>query len=121
MSTGQGEEIFSIGERLKAERVRLGLSQEAFGEKIGTSGRTVKKYEGNETSPRAAELLTASTFGLDVLYVIAGVHTPLQARQDRATYSTAENLAAEIATLDLTSDDAELLLSLAGRLAKKVK
>lgn len=119
MSTGQGEEIFSIGERLKAERVRLGLSQEAFGEKIGTSGRTVKKYEGNETSPRAAELLTAAGFGLDVLYVIAGVHTPIQARQDRAIYTPSENLAAEVASLKLSAEDAEILKALAARLSNK--
>lgn len=119
MSTDSGEEIFTIGARLRKERERIGLSQEAFGKKIGTSGRTIKKYEGNETSPRAEELLVASTLGVDVLYVVAGVHTPIQAMQDRAIYTPAENLAAEIAGMKLSSDDAEMLKALAVRLSKE--
>ena len=72
MSTTFGEELFNIGARLKDERERLGLSQEALGTRIGTTGRTIKKYEANETSIRATELLQMYGIGADVLYIFTG-------------------------------------------------
>lgn len=117
MSTLDKEEIFNIGRRLRDERTRLGLSQEAFGTKVGTTGRTIKKYEGNETSPRANELLVAWGFGLDVLYVITGQRTPLSLHEERAAYSPAERLAEEIRELTLSESDARLMGDLVKRLA----
>lgn len=119
MSTENGEEIFNIGQRLKEERDRLGFSQEAFGTRIGTTGRTVKKYEANETSPRASELLTAYSAGMDVLYVITGERLPLQLREDRGSYAPAEHLADEIRELSLSVGDARLVTELVKRLARK--
>ncbi len=118
MSTACGEEIFNIGSRLREERTRLGMSQEVFGTRIGTTGRTVKKYEGNETSPRASELLTASSFGLDVLYVVTGEKTPLGVAEPAPAYSEAGRLATYIAGLKLSAPDADLLKAMADRLAK---
>lgn len=119
MSTVNGEDLFRIGERLREERVRLGMSQETFGTRIGTTGRTIKKYEGSETSPRAVELLIASSFGLDVLYVVTGEKIKLSVRQDRPPYSPGERVAAQIESLKLTEEDAGRLLDLANRLAIK--
>ncbi len=72
MSIEKQEENFTIGQRLREVRERFGLSQEVFGDRIGTSGRTVKKYEGNETSPTAAQLATIHEMGGDVFYIVTG-------------------------------------------------
>lgn len=117
MSTGDGEEIFNIGRRLRDERVRLGYSQETFGTRIGTTGRTIKKYEGNETSPRASELAVAWSAGVDVLYVITGERAPFSMREERAPYSPAETLAEAVRELSLSESDARLIGELATRMA----
>lgn len=121
MSTVDKEELFNIGRRLRDERNRLGLSQEAFGTRIGTTGRTIKKYEGNETSPRASELLLAWGIGLDVLYVITGERAPLSLHEPRAFYSPAEHLAEEVRELSLSESDARLIGELAQRLNSKAR
>lgn len=110
--------MFGIGARLREERQRLGLTQEIFGAKLGTSGRTIKKYEGNETSPRANELAVASSLGLDVLYVVTGLRQPLGVAEPAAPYSVAADLASHVAMLKLTEPDAELLQAMADRLAQ---
>ena len=118
MSTTFGEELFNIGARLKDERERLGLSQEALGTRIGTTGRTIKKYEANETSIRATELLQMYGIGADVLYIVTGEKHPLGAKQARVAYSAAERVAAFIAELPLSDEDSALLRAMAERLSR---
>lgn len=118
MSTVLGEEVFSIGARLREERERMGLSQEMLGSRISTTGRTIKKYEGNETSPRAIELLQLDRLGADVLYIVTGNRLPLGVAETRAAFTPAEHLGQFIADLKLTTEDAELLKATAIRLAK---
>lgn len=118
MSSNLGEEVFLIGQRLREERERLGLSQELLGTRLGTTGRTIKKYEANETSIRAVELLQFSGLGADVLYVITGNRLPLEAADTETTTTAARRLALVIANLDLTQEDAEFVRSMALRLAK---
>jgi len=64
-----------IGERLREERERLGLSQAAMGEIAGIRKQTQLKYEKGDSCPDAAYLDSLSKFGLDVLYVVSGVHS----------------------------------------------
>ncbi|GAB2927900.1 helix-turn-helix domain-containing protein [Hafnia psychrotolerans] len=64
-----------IGERLREERERLGLSQAAIGEIAGIRKQTQLKYEKGDNSPDAAYLATLSKFGLDVLYVVTGIRS----------------------------------------------
>ncbi|HJW25145.1 MAG TPA: helix-turn-helix transcriptional regulator [Rhodocyclaceae bacterium] len=118
MSIEYGEEIFNIGRRLKEERERIGLSQELFGSKICTTGRTIKKYEIDETSPRATELLRMHGMGVDVLYVITGTRLPIGVASPEAIYTPAESLGQFIRSLKLSDDDAELLRAMADRLAR---
>lgn len=118
MSTDLGEEIFNIGARLREERVRMGMSQEIMGTRIGTTSRTIKKYEGNETSPRATELLQLSSLGADVLYIVTGIRLPLGVAETRNCYTASEHLAQFIADLALTDDDAALLKTMAVRLTR---
>lgn len=117
MST-EAEKLFNIGARLREERKKLGLSAEALGARLGTTGRTIRKYEDNETSPRAAELLELSNMGADVLYIVTGARLPVGVAEARANYTPAEKLAEVIAGLKLSADDAGLIKAMAERLAR---
>jgi len=65
-----------IGDRLRSERERLGLSQEALAEKAGLGRKTQYNYEEGGRSPDAMYLVSAATLGIDVAYVLTGVHLP---------------------------------------------
>lgn len=118
MSTTYGENLFNIGARLRDERERLGLSQEALGTRIGTTGRTIKKYEANETSMRATELLQLSGLGADVLYIVTGEKLPLGVKQSNVAHTASERAAAFIAELPLSDEDSALLQAMAERLSR---
>lgn len=61
-----------IGERLKNERQRLGLTQPALAEAAGAAKRTVIDWEKGVSSPTAAQLEALARMDLDVLYVVTG-------------------------------------------------
>ncbi|MCG5047312.1 XRE family transcriptional regulator [Pectobacterium brasiliense] len=63
----------NIGERLREERERLGLSQPAMGEIGGVKKLTQLNYEKGERFPDASYLAAMAKFGLDVQYVVTGV------------------------------------------------
>lgn len=65
-----------IGERLKEERERLGLSQTEFAARACASKNTQYNYEKGERSPDAIYLAGVAAEGVDVLYVVTGVRTP---------------------------------------------
>lgn len=65
--------LVSIGERLREERVRLGMSQTTFGEVGGVTKKTQMLYEGGERAPDAAYLAAAAGSGVDVRYVVTGL------------------------------------------------
>ncbi len=62
----------SLGERLKAERERLGYTQTEFAELVGASKRTQIGWEQGRSAPDANALATWLTEGLDVSYVLTG-------------------------------------------------
>lgn len=119
MSTYNDEEIFNIGGRFREERERIGVGRESLGKELLTSGRTIVKYEANETSPRAHELLLFSRLGADVLYIVTGQRQVLGVSEPAAPYSVAADLATHVAVLKLSEPDAALLRSVADRLAQK--
>lgn len=63
----------SIGSRLREERERLGLNQEAFA-KITPSGsrQSQSNYEKGARNPDTEYLATIAAAGADVLYIITG-------------------------------------------------
>lgn len=68
--------LSGVGERLREERDRLGLSQAQMGE-IGSVGKTTQlKYEKEGSYPDAAYLAAVAQAGVDVLYVLTGQRTP---------------------------------------------
>jgi transcriptional regulator with XRE-family HTH domain len=67
-----------IGSRLRQERERLGLSQKVFGEIGGVEANAQGKYESGGRVPKADYLSHVAERGVDVLYVLTGVITPIQ-------------------------------------------
>lgn len=62
----------SIGARLKEERERLGLSQDAFAQIGGIQRRAQVRYEQDERQPDAVYLAAVAANGVDVLYLLTG-------------------------------------------------
>lgn len=71
-----GSKNMTIGDRLKKERSRLGLSQTDLGAAGGVGKTTQINYEKGTGSPDARYLFAISELGVDVLYVVTGVETP---------------------------------------------
>ena len=73
------EILISIGERLKNERDRFGMSQSdlaAIAEKKGVPGTTrhsQANYEKGKQSPSAAYLAALAESGFDVQYIVTGI------------------------------------------------
>lgn len=65
--------IPDIGQRLRQERRRLGLSQEMFGEIAGIKRTVVGFFERGVAVPRTEYLSAWAASGLDVVYVLFGV------------------------------------------------
>lgn len=89
-----------IGERLRDERGRLGLSQVVFADACGVNRGTLATWEKGEQSPTAAVLSLMAGLGVDVLYVVTGERAPLVAaalsqeeRQLLASYKQGDALA----------------------------
>ncbi|EEN5588404.1 helix-turn-helix domain-containing protein [Salmonella enterica] len=74
MSTRKEELLLLVGSRLREEREKIGLSQDALASVLGLSTKTWGKYERGVTNPDAATLsLLSGEFGFDVFYVLFGV------------------------------------------------
>lgn len=70
----------SIGLRLKSERTRLKISQQALANYGGVQSNAQGNYENNFRSPRADYLARLSQVGVDIGYVVTGQRSaePLQ-------------------------------------------
>lgn len=62
----------TIGERLREERERAGLSQQALGEIGGVLKQAQLKYEHGKRKPDAAYIAAIAAAGLDILYILTG-------------------------------------------------
>jgi transcriptional regulator with XRE-family HTH domain len=72
MSTDNSGQTCSVGNRIREERKRLGLSQDAFAKIVGVHRRTQINYESGEREPDTAYLEAISKAGIDVSYVLTG-------------------------------------------------
>lgn len=109
----------TAADRLKAERVRLKYSQEAFGEAAGVGKHSQIHYEKGRRSPDVDYLAAVGALGADVLFIVTGHRQPYLAESDDlrdAHLTPARRLAGDIASMNLSREDAELLLNLAQRL-----
>ena len=62
----------NFSDRLRAERERLNLSQQALADRCGVTARSQRNYEAGERLPDAAYLSALSATGADVLYILTG-------------------------------------------------
>jgi len=67
----------NYGKRLREERERLGLTQEAMGQIGGVRKRAQLHYEHCERRPDIDYLAALAGAGVDVLYVITGRRVPV--------------------------------------------
>ena len=65
----------TVGERLRAERDRLHMTQVAFAAAMGCKKRALATYESGERSPDASLLGGAARVGADVLFIVTGQRT----------------------------------------------
>lgn len=65
----------SLGERIRAERLRLGLSQALFANKANVHRKTQINYETGERKPDTDYLQAIAKEGVDVGYVLTGKPT----------------------------------------------
>lgn len=81
--------MLTIGERLREERERLGMSQTEFGSLADVTKATQINYEAGRRAPDVEYLAQVATVGVDVRYVITGERalTPDQLRAERALYA----------------------------------
>ena len=61
-----------IGDRIKEERERLGLTQPDFAALAGAKKRTLIDWEKGVSSPTAVQLSALSDAGVDVYYILTG-------------------------------------------------
>lgn len=83
MSAGN---LQQIGERLKSERARVGLSQVALADACGVNRGTLATWEKGEQGASAQILFTMAEQGIDVLFVVTGKRS----NESEATLAPAE-------------------------------
>lgn len=67
-----------LGLRLKEERNRIGLSQQALADKLGSAKATIQNWEGaggRETQTPADKLEACARLGMDVQYILTGTRS----------------------------------------------
>jgi len=74
--------LSTIGERLREERQRLGLSQTALAATASVGKHSQINYESDRNAPDANYLTAAAKQGVDIYYVLTGRRTNLGATYD---------------------------------------
>ena len=90
----------NLGDRLKEERERLGMSQSAFAEVAGAKKHAQINWEKGVAAPNGAAFQAWAAAGVDVLYVITGqrsqpVSTPTLKPDEAALLDNYRNSPAE--------------------------
>lgn len=83
----------SVSERLRAERDRLGLNQEAFGALGGVNRNSQANYEKGNRSPDSDYLSSIAAEGVDVMFVLTGErHASSTDAMSEAEFTVLQNL-----------------------------
>lgn len=102
-----------MGDRLRTERSRLGLTQQQLAERCAVSKTTQHNYESGQRAPDAEYLHAAFAAGVDVLFVITGRHDSVAAKNaiplpfDRLAQVTAYVAAEPTPSWQVTPDRAD--------------
>lgn len=101
----------SIGERLRAERERLNMSQSVFADAADLARKTLYGYECGERFPDAAALAKWADAGVDILYVITGNFTASDRRPSKPSLPAEDGQAIQHCyALSTLSDSDRVLL-----------
>lgn len=65
-----------VGERLREERDRLGMSQQDLSDLAAIRREMLSRYERGAAEPGAGVLMSLAGVGVDILYVLTGGRTP---------------------------------------------
>jgi transcriptional regulator with XRE-family HTH domain len=104
----------AIGERLREERERVGISQTELGKIGGVVKKTQIDYEKGASAPNASYLAAVDGAGIDVLYVVTGrrgLHSPTEKvppLEDQDHVSQAIRLSAQIFSAALGNEQRRL-------------
>ena len=75
--------VHTIGQRIAQERKKLGLSQEALGEKMGVSRQAISKWESDGAVPEIDKLIALSKlFGVSVDWLLGMEKVPEKEETD---------------------------------------
>lgn len=101
----QRQETRPYGVRLRAERLRLGLTQAAFALAVGVSKTSQVSYESDLYTPDLAYLEAATRIGVDPMFVLSGEVEPRRTA-DRFNWQLAEDILALVDEWALHQDRA---------------
>lgn len=81
----------NIFERLKEERLRLGLNQAQAGDLCGVQRETWSRYESGKLSPGMEVLAAIAAAGADVQYILTGIRAMPISQRHKALIDNYEN------------------------------
>lgn len=84
--------MITLGDRLREERNKKGLTQADFADLAGVTKRSQSLYEGNERTPKADYLASLYDAGVDTHYILTGKR--MNERLESEKLSNAEQQAA---------------------------
>lgn len=108
---------FLFGSRIAEEMQKTGLKQKQFATRITTSDRTLRSWLSGTTVPNLRDLRMMEGAGCDAWYIYSGEKLPPAEDGQNTPPSPAERAGAYIASLQLSEADAELLRTIAKRMA----
>lgn len=91
-SASHGADVGSIGPRLRMERERLGLSQDALAAACGVTRRTQVNYERDVHPPSVVYLDKLAALGVDTEFVMTGARAGQHGTAQRAALALLEQL-----------------------------
>ena len=88
-------------DRIKQLRTTLKLSQEALGEELGISGRTVFRLENGEREPKVSLLLKiAAFFKTSAAYILGETDDPSPCTSNNTSDTLGNNLSTDAASIE---------------------
>lgn len=102
-----------IGERLKAFRTQLGVSQDRLGEMVGGTKRGIQENEGGRSAPQAKVMARLVELGLNVNWLLTGVGPMLLKDLEAGAQAPASALDVEL--LEVVLDRLEAKIAATGK------
>jgi len=104
-SPSEPEVLDAIGERLREERVRAGISQRELARRLGLRVQTVRNWEADRSEPRSNRLqMLAGFLNVSMIWLLTGNGTgPSVERRERGGPAELTSILDEVRTLRLDS------------------